>query len=208
MDFLNISDSLYQNMLDTSWLEAVAVLFGLLSVWYAKRENIKVYPTGIISVLIYVYICLYAKLYADMGINFFYFVMSVYGWYKWSHKDVNRKLMSISSLDFKGWMLSLLAFAVFFVILSFTLKNYTDSNVPYWDSLTTAIFLIAMWLMALKKVENWIFWIIGDLISIPLYTYKGLVLTSFQFLVFLIIAVAGYYAWKQKLKPASNNISS
>lgn len=200
MDLLNIFDSLYQNILDSSWLEAVAVMFGLFSVWFAKKENILVFPTGIISVLIYVYICLYAKLYADMGINFFYFVMSVYGWYNWSRKGENKKHIPISNLNKKGLMLSLSAFIVFFIVLSYILKNHTDSNVPYWDSLTTAIFLVGMWLMALKKIENWIAWIIGDLISIPLYAYKGLILTSFQFFIFLIIAVAGYYAWRNKLR--------
>ena len=199
MDLIHIFDSLYQNILDSSWLEAVAVLFGLFSVWFAKKENILVFPTGIISVLIYVYICLYAKLYADMGINFFYFVMSVYGWYNWSRKGENKKHIPISSLNKKGLMLSLSAFVVFFIVLSYILKNHTDSNVPYWDSLTTAIFLVGMWLMALKKIENWIAWIIGDLISIPLYAYKGLILTSFQFFIFLIIAIAGYYAWRGKL---------
>jgi len=87
-------------------------------------------------------------------------------------------------------------------MLIYVLKNYTDSNVPYWDSLTTAIFIVGMWLMARKKVENWILWIIGDAISIPLYFYKGLVLTSFQFTIFLIIAVLGYIEWKRKVKEA------
>ncbi len=197
---LSILDTLYQNLLNTTWLEAIAVIFGLLSVWFAKQENIFVFPTGIISVLIYVYICYFAKLYADMGINFFYFIMSVYGWYNWSRKDSNRKVVVISMLDLRGWMLYTGAFAAFFIILNFVLREYTDSNVPFWDALTTAIFLVGMWLMAKKKIENWLFWIAGDLISIPLYTYKNLILTSFQFLVFLILAVMGYLEWRRSLK--------
>lgn len=196
---LSILDTLYQNLLNTTWLEAIAVIFGLLSVWFAKQENILVFPTGIISVLIYVYICYFAKLYADMGINFFYFIMSVYGWYNWSRKDSNRKVVVISLLDLRGWMIYTVAFAVFFIILNFVLREYTDSNVPFWDALTTAIFLVGMWLMAKKKIENWLFWIAGDLISIPLYTYKNLILTSFQFLVFLILAVMGYLEWRRSL---------
>jgi nicotinamide mononucleotide transporter len=199
MDLLNIFDTLYQNFMDSTWLEAVAVFFGLASVWYAKKENILVYPTGIISVLIYVYICLHVGLYADMGINFFYFLMSVFGWYKWTRKDENQNTRPIAALSKKEWILSIAGTLVFFVILSYLLQNYTDSTVPHIDGFTTAVFIIGMWLMALKKIENWIYWIIGDVVSIPLYAYKSLVLTSFQFTVFLILAVAGYMEWRKKL---------
>ncbi len=193
-------DILYQNILDTTILEIIAVFFGLLSVWYAKKVDIKVYPTGIISVLIYVYICVGVKLYADMGINIVYFVMSIYGWYAWTKKDKSKKMLPISFCTKRDHLVNLAMFIFFLVALIYVLSNYTDSNVPYWDSLTTSIFIVGMWLMARKKVENWIYWIIGDAISIPLYFYKGLVLTSFQFTVFLIIAVLGYLEWKRQVK--------
>jgi len=200
MILLNIFDTLYQNLLDSTWLEAIAVGFGLMSVWFAKKENILVFPTGIVSVLIYVYICFFAKLYADMGINFFYFVMSVYGWYNWSRKDENKTVIPISWLTKMELIISIGAFVLFFLVLSYVLKKYTDSNVPYWDSLTTAIFLVAMWMMAQKKIENWLAWIAGNLLSIPLYAYKGLILTSFQYFVFLLLAIAGFIEWRQKLR--------
>ena len=203
MELLSIIDTLYNNILDSSWIEGTAVLFGLLSVWYAKKENILVYPTGIVSVLIYVYICLEVKLYADMGINFFYFVMSVYGWYKWSRKDAADNVRPIAYASKKEFTWSIIGTVSFFFMLSFILVRYTDSTVPYWDALTTAIFIIGMWLMALKKIENWVFWILGDLISIPLYATKGLVLTSFQFSVFLVLAVSGYLEWRSKLRTAA-----
>ena len=193
-------DLLYQNLNHTTWLEAVAVLFGLLSVWYARKENILVFPTGIISVLIYVYICYFAGLYADMGINGFYFLMSVYGWYNWTHQDSEQQTIAISYNTAKQHVISIAGTIVFFVVLYFVLSQYTDSTVPAWDSATTAIFIVGMWLMALKKVENWIFWIIGDFVSIPLYFYKGLALTSFQFTVFLVLAVWGYIEWRKKVK--------
>lgn len=196
---LSFLDTLYRNILHTTWLEAVAVTFGLLSVWFAKKENILVYPTGIISVLIYVYICMNVKLYADMSINFFYFVMSVYGWYKWSRKDASENVRPIATATKKEWIISLAGTVIFFFVFSYVLKEFTDSNVPYWDGLTTAIFIVGMWLMALKKIENWIFWIAGDVISIPLYSTKGLILTSFQFTVFLILAISGYLEWRRKL---------
>ncbi len=205
MILASIFDTLWANILNTTWLEFIAVVFGLLSVWFAKQEKILVYPTGIISVLIYVYICFGIKLYADAGINLFYFIMSVYGWYNWSYKG-EKPQIKITANNRKDWLISLFMFLFSMVIIIILLKifkgddiEYWSTNVPYIDTFTTAIFIVGMWLMALKKIENWIFWIIGDIISVPLYAYKGLVFTSFQFFVFLIIAVAGYMAWRKKL---------
>ena len=200
MDIQAFWELLYQNILDTSVFEIIAVFFGILSVWFSKKVNILVYPTGIISVIIYVYICFFAKLYADMGINFVYFIMSIYGWYFWTRKTDNKKTVPIRFCSKQEHFINLLMFIFFFISLNYVLKNFTDSNVPVWDSLTTAIFIVGMLLMAKKKVENWIFWIIGDIISIPLYFYKGLVFTSLQFTIFLIIAILGYIEWKQKYK--------
>jgi nicotinamide mononucleotide transporter len=200
MMVLTIFQELYENIMASTWLEAVAVITGLLSVWFAKKENILVYPTGIVSVLIYVYLCLSVKLYADMSINAFYFVMSIYGWVKWSRKTGGKPSRPITWATRQEWTFSVVGVIVFFIILYFILKNYTDSNVPFWDALTTAIFIIGMWLMALKKIENWLAWIAGDLICIPLFTSKGLILTSFQFTIFLILAILGYLEWRNKIK--------
>ena len=205
MILLSILDTLWTNLLDTTWLEFIAVIFGLLSVWFAKQEKILVYPTGIISVVIYVYILFNYKLYADAGINLFYFIMSVYGWYSWSKKGDSPQI-KITEASKKDWLISSIMFVVSLVIIIILLKyfkkediDYWSTSVPYIDTFTTAIFIVGMWLMAMKKIENWIFWIIGDIISVPLYAYKGLVFSSFQFLVFLVIAFAGYFAWKRKL---------
>lgn len=200
---LSIFQEFYNNLMVTSWLEAVAVVTGLMSVWYARKENILVYPVGIVSVLIYVYLCFKVKLYADMGINAFYFVMSVYGWIKWTRKTAGQDHRPISVATKNEWILSVGGMILFFFILYFLLRNYTDSNVPFWDALTTAVFIIGMWLMALKKVENWIFWIAGDLMCIPLFVSKGLILSGFQYLVFLFLAIAGYLAWSSKFKVQS-----
>ncbi len=193
-----------QNLMDTSWFEIVAVIFGLLSVWYAKKANILVYPTGIISVLIYVYICFFAKLYADMGINAFYFIMSVYGWYKWTRKNDQQHTRPITFANKRNWYFAGGLFLVSMLIIILLLKyfkaddlDYWSTNLPYIDTVTTAIFIVGMWLMAIKKVENWLFWIVGDVISVPLYFSKDLVFTSFQFLVFLVLAVMGYFEWKK-----------
>lgn len=191
-----------QNLRDSTWTEGIAVIFGLLSVWYARKENILVYPTGIINVLLYVYICFFAGLYADMGINAFYFIMSVYGWYNWARYDENKKHIPISALSLKGWAIAIAGVILFFIPITFLLIRFTDSTVPVWDGFTTAVFIISMWLMALKKIENWVGWIVGDILVIPLFFSKGLVLSSFQYVVFLILAVMGYIEWRRKL--ASN----
>jgi nicotinamide mononucleotide transporter len=200
MDAQSLFDILLRNIFNTTYLEIIAVTFGMVSVWLAKKENILVYPVGIISVLIYVYICFYAKLYADMGINFFYFIVSVYGWYMWAGKRKVIKRLEISRTGFYGYLFYLLAALFFFGLLSTILINYTDSDVPLWDSFTTAFFIIGMWMMARKKIEHWIAWIIGNIVSIPLYFYKGLAFTSFQYLIFLILAIMGYIEWERKLR--------
>jgi nicotinamide mononucleotide transporter len=187
------------NLENTTLTETIAVIFGILSVWYARKENILVFPTGIISVILYVYICVGAKLYADMGINAFYFVMSVYGWYNWTHQNGASEEREISRTTKKEKLLIIIALISFFLILYYVLSQHTDSTVPMIDSATTSIFLVGMWLMALKKVENWTFWIVGDLISIPLYAYKGLILSSFQFTIFLILAIMGLIEWRKRL---------
>ena len=194
-----------------SMLEILGVVFGTASVWFSKKENILVYPTGIVSVLIYVYLCFYAGLYADMGINVFYFIMSIYGWINWS---TSQNIKESSTLDNENKKLEIskntqiqniyfgTLIVVFWITLYAILDNYTDSTVPVIDSFTTAICLVGMWMMALKKIENWILWIIADLISVPLYWYKGLPLTSIQFLLFTALAVSGYLEWKKKLNTA------
>jgi len=129
--------------------------------------------------------------------------MSIYGWVKWSRKTANNTVRPITWASKREWVYSAAGLAISFIILVYVLKNFTDSNVPVWDALTTAIFIIGMWLMAFKKIENWIFWIAGDLISVPLYASKALVLTSLQFTIFLILAVAGYLEWSSKCKVQS-----
>ncbi len=202
---INIFTIFYQNLIQTSLIEFVAVLFGLLSVWYARNENILVYPSGLINVGLYVYICFVAKLYADMGINVFYFIMSIYGWYNWGRKDENKKHIPITYCSLKQHLISIFIFLISFAILYFVLKEYTDSTVPVLDSLTTAIFIVGMWLQTLKKIENWIYWIVGDIMVIPLFLYKNLAFTGIQFLVFLGIAISGYLEWRKKIKYAENN---
>ena len=180
-------------------LESFATVFGLLSVWFSMRENILVFPTGIINTSIYVYILFYAGLYGDMSINAYYFAMSIYGWYKWSQKTDNTHYIPIRNSTNREKIYSLALLISSFAIVYFILENYTSSTVPCIDAFTTSIFFVGMWLMAKKVIDNWIYWIIGNIITIPLYIYKGLTITSFQYLIFTILAIAGYFAWKKQL---------
>lgn len=182
-------------------LEIIAVVFGFLSVWYSKQNKIWVFPTGMISTLIFVYLLFKWELLGDMMINGYYFIMSIYGWYVWTRKVDDTHVTPISTTTKKektgsiGIFLATLLF-VFFVYQTFDKWN---GWVAYIDTLTTAIFFVGMWLMARRKIENWIFWIIGDIISVPLYFYKGFTFTSLQYLGFTIIAIFGYLAWKKHL---------
>jgi len=188
-----------QQLLASSWLEITAVVFGLMSVWYSQQENILVYPTGMVSVLIYIYITFEYKLYADTGINGYYLIMSIYGWYHWTHAGDNATQIPISNNSYKENLTTIIIFMVSFLIIRYGL-DFTDSDVPSWDALTTSTAITGMWLMARKKIENWIAWIITDLISFPLYLYKGLPFTALQFLIFTFLAVWGYFSWGGKLK--------
>ena len=180
-------------------LEALAVVMGLLSVWYAKRDHIAVYPTGMLSTALYVYLLFQANLLGDMMINAYFFSMSIYGWYFWGQREGGTRVNRISTLDKKEIRGSVVLFlaAAFFVLIVYQLfDKWTDCTAPM-DAFTTALFFVAMWLMARRKIAHWVFWIIGDLISVPLYLYKGLGLTSLQYFIFTLIAIFGYIQWKK-----------
>ena len=188
------------------FLEITAVFFGLLSVWYAKKNNILVFPTGLISTAIYVYLLWKWGLLGDMTINIYYVIMSFYGWYHWSRKKNEVVAFPISTTTKKEqlWAWSLFFASMIFVVFIYNYFDKFTSWTAYVDTLTTGIFFAAMWLMAKRKVENWILWIIGDIISIPLYFYKGYTFTSIQYIIFTIIAVYGYLEWN-KIKHKKNN---
>jgi nicotinamide mononucleotide transporter len=182
-------------------LEIVAVIFGFLSVWYSKQNKIWVFPTGMISTVIFVYLLLKWELLGDMMINGYYFIMSVYGWYIWTRKVDDSHVTPISVTTSKEKKISIAIFftTLLFVYIVYNIFDKWTSWVAYADTITTAIFFVGMWLMARRKIENWIFWIIGDIISVPLYFYKGFTFTSFQYLGFTVIAIFGYLAWKKSI---------
>jgi nicotinamide mononucleotide transporter len=182
-------------------LEITAVIFGLWSVWCAKKDNILVFPTGLINTAIYVFLLWKWSLLGDMMINAYYFVMSVYGWYHWTRKTNDVVTFPIARISEQEKKLSAIIFllTVVFVVAIYLFFGKFTSWMSYVDTFVTGVFFVGMWLMAKRKIENWIFWIIGDLVSIPLYFAKGYTFTSFQYLVFTIIAVLGYIEWKKIL---------
>ncbi|QXP50731.1 nicotinamide riboside transporter PnuC [Cellulophaga sp. HaHa_2_1] len=182
-------------------LEIVAVIFGLLSVVFSKQNNILVYPAGMISTAIFVYLLVIWGLLGDMMINVYYFIMSVYGWYVWTRKVDNEHTTPISKTTVKEHKIAAIIFfsTIVFVFVVYQIFDKWTSWTAYVDTVTTAIFFVGMWLMAKRKVENWLYWIIGDIISVPLYFYKGFTFTSLQYLIFTFIAIFGYAAWKKTL---------
>ena len=198
-----IFQKLIEGLHQTTWLEFVAVIFGIASVLYSRKENILVYPTGIINTVLYTWFCFgWWGLFAEGSLNFYYTVMSIYGWVLWAKKkqDGTGHNLEITKSSRKEWMIALVFFTVCYAILYTVLKNYTNSTVPLADDFASASAYTGMWLMAKKKIENWIWWIVTNLASIPLYFIKGAVFTSFQYLVFLVLAVLGYMAWQKKLQ--------
>ncbi|MDA9026669.1 nicotinamide riboside transporter PnuC [Flavobacteriaceae bacterium] len=188
-------------------LEITAVFFGFASVWYSKQNNILVFPTGLISTSIFVYLLFKWQLLGDMMINGYYFIMSFYGWYIWTRKVDAKNLTPISRATKSEQIIAVIIFALTLVLVYQVYQFYDmwTNWVAYVDTLTTALFFVGMWLMAKRKIENWYFWVVADIISIPLYLYKGLTFTSIQYFGFTILAIFGFLAWKKNL---SNSIQT
>ena len=188
-------------------LEITAVIFGFASVWYSKQNNILVFPTGLITTSIFVYLLFKWQFLGDMMINGYYFIMSLYGWYIWTRKVDSEHVTPISRMTKKEQFTAVIIFiaTLIFVFIVYQIFDMWKGWVAYVDTLTTGLFFVGMWLMAKRKIENWIFWIVADIISVPLYFYKGFTFSSLQYLGFTIIAIFGFLAWKKHL---NNNIQT
>ncbi len=187
-------------------LELTAIFFGLLSVWFAKKNNILVFPTGIINTVIYVYLLWKWSLLGDMMINFYYVMMSFYGWYIWTRKKDKVDEFPISKITSSEIKKAVLLFleSIVLVILVYIFFDKLTHWTSYIDTFVTGIFFVGMWLMAKRKIENWILWIVGNIISIPMYFAKGYTFTSIQYVFFTIIAIFGYLEWKKILQQKTN----
>ena len=204
-----IFESIYNGLLQTSWLELIAVIAGIASVWYSRKESILVYPIGLINTTIYIYLSFKGHLLGEASVNFYYTLMSLWGWYLWTRVDPNKHtiILQITNSNMRDWFHQVLFFLAFYFSLYFSLtylkKEFAPEAIPWADALASAAAYTGMWLMAKKKVESWIWWIITNIASIPLYFIKGYTFTSVQFIVLLVLAIAGLKSWNDKAK---NNV--
>lgn len=182
-------------------LEFIAFVFGILSVWFAKKENIWVYPTGLIATIITTYLLYIVGYLGDMMINGYFAIMSIYGWYNWTRKGNNADNLAITRTDNREKIIGIVLFFITIFVV-FGIYNFFDYEIrkdSYIDIIASGIFFTGMWYMAKKKIENWTLWILGDIIVTPLYAYRGLGMLSLQYLIFTILAILAYLEWKKIL---------
>ncbi|HZF64252.1 MAG TPA: nicotinamide riboside transporter PnuC [Chitinophagaceae bacterium] len=196
-------------MRQTSPLEYIAVFAGITSVWFSRIENIFVYPVGLISTIIYVYLSLDNHLIGEASVNVYYSILSVYGWVLWSRKDQNKNyVLHISYATKKDWMQHLAFFAALYFIIYFSLRYLKNAFypgvIPAGDAFASATAYTGMWLMAKKKVESWFWWILTNIASVPLYFLKGLVFTSVFYLILLLMAFSGLKEWRRRAAAKTN----
>ena len=205
---MTLSEFLHQlitGLQQTTALEFIAVIAGIASVWYSRKENILVYPIGLINTSIYIYLSVKGNLFGEASVNFYYTIMSIYGWILWSRKNasLHENVLHISKSNRIEWMQQLTFFLSFYITIFFCLswiKNaFAPEAIPWADAFASATAFTGMWLMAKKKLESWYWWIATNIASIPLYFFKGYVFTSVQFVVFLILAIAGLIEWKRRI---------
>lgn len=190
-------------MQHTGFIEYIAVFAGIASVWFSKKENILVYPVGLVNTIIYIYLSFQYHLPGEASVNFYYTIMSLYGWYMWLRKDQQHKtILHISYSSQQMWLYQILFFLFFYLSIYFALvylkQNFFDGAIPWADAFASSTAFTGMWLMTRKKVESWYWWIATNIASIPLYFVKGLVFTSVYYLVLLILAISGLMEWKRK----------
>ncbi|GAA0531073.1 nicotinamide riboside transporter PnuC [Chitinophaga japonensis] len=195
--------AIYQSLLDgihaMSWLEIVAALFGAISVICSKQNSIWLYPTGLVSTGIYVYLLSREqfRLYAEATLNAYYFVMSIYGWYHWASRDAQQHTPPVAWATRREWtvtvLIALLGWALFYTLL----KNFSNSDVPAADAFVSATACAGMWLLAKRKIENWIVLNVSNLAAIPLLFHKKLVPTALLTIFLFIVAIMGYFSWKK-----------
>jgi nicotinamide mononucleotide transporter len=184
-------------------IEEIAIVFGIISVWFSKKENIWVFPSGLINTTFYIYLSLKGDLYGEAVVNLYYTGMSLYGWYSWLKRDdKNEKVLQITNSTPSEWLLEFSFFAILYAVIFFSLvyiKNaFAPGAIPWADALASASAFTGMWLMARKKVNSWIWWIITNIASIPLYYVKGYEKTSIYYFILLLLAVSGLLEWRKK----------
>lgn len=202
---MDVIESIAEAWQAMSLIELIGVITGIINVWLAARQSIWTWPMGLISVAMYVLVFYEAHLYADMGLNVFYFVTSIYGWYLWLYGGKNHSARKVGHVSRQELLALAVLATVFTVGLGYFLANYTNASLPYTDAATTAVSLAGYWMMAKKQLENWVIWFVVDIAYVGVYTYKELYLTSFLYFVFLLLCVKGYRDWKKELLHQAQN---
>jgi nicotinamide mononucleotide transporter len=180
-----------------NWLEAVAVAFGIVSVYLSVRQNIWSWPTAVVNVALYFLVFRDAKLYADMGLQLVYLILSLYGWYEWLYGGENRSELRVSRATPRMTLSLVVIAAVSVAVLGTFLARSTDAALPYMDSTTTSTSLVAQWMMTRKVLENWAVWMAVDVAYVGMFIYKALYLTAGLYAVFFALAAMGYAQWKR-----------
>ncbi len=202
-----IWDSFWRGLLQTTWLEAIAVVMGIVSVYFSRKENILVYPTGLINTTIYIWLSYSGQLFGEATVNLYYTIMSIYGWLLWTKRKEDRELaVHVEYSDRKMWIQQLGCFAFFYLVIFTALyylkKDFAPGVIPAADAFASATAFTGMWLMTRKKVESWWWWIATNITSIPLYFVKGYVFTSVYYLVLLVMAISGLIEWRKRAEIA------
>ncbi len=194
------------SLIGEQYVEILGVVFSLLYLLFSIRQSLLLWPMGMISAILYMVVFYQSKFYADMGLNGYYFLISIYGWVLWSKRQNGGvEALPVTRIRLKlGAVLSLITL-VAFAAIGIILDRFTDSPVPYWDAFTTALSFTATWMLARKIIEHWILWVIVDVVSMTLYFYRGLYPTLLLFTVYTIMAVIGFYQWKRTCQVTNGN---
>ena len=179
------------------YIEFAGAVIGLLYLYLEYRASVYLWPVGVVMPLFYIYIFFVSRFYADMGINIYYLFASIYGWIRWNKSASQEQSLAISHMPFRYWSVALLALSILFAGIAWILIRFTDSPVPFGDSFTTALSIVAMWMLANKYIEQWGLWIVVNVVSCALYAWKGLYPTALLYVVYSIVPVFGYFKWKQ-----------
>ncbi|MEO8720945.1 MAG: nicotinamide riboside transporter PnuC [Ginsengibacter sp.] len=203
MSLTEIYQQFIQGMQGTTWVEYVAVISGITSVWFSRKENIWVYPTGLVGTIFYVYLSFKGSLFGEASVNLYYTIMSIYGWILWSKRNnQDQHVVKITWSNKKEWTQELIFFASFYVVifvaLSYLKRDFAQGAIPWADAFASATAFTGMWLMARKKVESWYWWIATNFASIPLYFVKHYVFTSVYYLILLVMAIWGLIEWAKR----------
>lgn len=188
-----------EDFLYLTWLQGLGTAFGIVQVLLSRKNNVHNYLFGILSVLISIYVLYQSRLYADIILHLYYFVMSVYGWFYWKYGNQKQE-SPISFTTKKESVQAILIVMGCFALMAYWLRFYTNSDVPYWDAGVTAFAWAGMWLMAKRKLENWIFLNISNAISIPLLWYKELYIYVGLTVFLFVMGVSGYLKWRKIIR--------